>query len=466
MRVFATCFKADRQRTDAATLLDLIRSRLPGYMLPAYLEVIDELPLTRNAKVDRKTLESWLPGQPGSALAERTSSEYRSDLERRIASVWAAVLAREDIPPDANFFSLGGDSLLAAQLATRLIEEIPEAAGRFFDDILRSILGEPTIAQLAATLEAASIAAALTPEPATQSPLLVLRSSAPTAPRVFVHDADGTLAGYGDLLQAADSSEYICGLVVSDPQSYLQIEPERLIETVASRYVRVLQNANLPPVDLIGCRFGGLLAAEIARQLSESGIEVRSLTTIASLPSMLPAEDTLLAEYVFAVGLGIDPTELGFPARAVTERAFSALRDGAKEHSTVLFGRAEDRACVADAIDRLEALSQRSQDERFRSIASALPTLAAGDTIEQRYRVFLHSLRAAGAHGPSLFAGDVTVVQPAQSSPLCPTSATELIKFWSAMSLGELRTLEIPCGPFDCLQGDCLRLVSRLLQAG
>ena len=95
-----------------------LSNRLPEYMLPKYLEVLDALPRTTSGKVDRKALPA-----PENALVlqERPFVAPEDDLESKIAEVWQAQLNTGPISVDADFFrDLKGNSLLAAHVVTEL----------------------------------------------------------------------------------------------------------------------------------------------------------------------------------------------------------------------------------------------------------------------------------------------------------------------------------------------------------
>ncbi|GER91701.1 hypothetical protein KDW_58630 [Dictyobacter vulcani] len=98
-------------------LRELVRSRLPEYMLPSSFVLLESFPVTPNGKIDRKALPAPdsldMPG-------EQAMVAPRSAAEVQLLAHWRAVLGREQISVDANFFELGGHSLLATQLLTRL----------------------------------------------------------------------------------------------------------------------------------------------------------------------------------------------------------------------------------------------------------------------------------------------------------------------------------------------------------
>jgi amino acid adenylation domain-containing protein len=94
-----------------------LREHLPEYMLPSVLVWHAELPLTRNRKVDRAALAA-LPA----VQATRTASGPGSGTEREVTEIWAGILklAETEIDPDRPFHELGGDSLAAARVLTRV----------------------------------------------------------------------------------------------------------------------------------------------------------------------------------------------------------------------------------------------------------------------------------------------------------------------------------------------------------
>ncbi|RKH67424.1 non-ribosomal peptide synthetase [Corallococcus interemptor] len=100
---------------DVAGLRAFLKQRLPDYMLPAALGRLDALPLTSNGKVDRKALPAPSTFQTG----PRTRPP-RTDTERRIATLWEEVLQTGSVGAEDNFFDLGGNSLSATQILSRI----------------------------------------------------------------------------------------------------------------------------------------------------------------------------------------------------------------------------------------------------------------------------------------------------------------------------------------------------------
>jgi natural product biosynthesis luciferase-like monooxygenase protein len=125
-------------------LRSYLRDRLPDYMVPSAFIAMDRLPLTPNGKVDRKALPA--PDQARRDL-ETAYMAPQDDAERTIAAVWQEVLRLEQVGTHDNFFDLGGNSLLMAQVSTKL----RSALGR--DISLVDLFRYPTVHALAKSLE-------------------------------------------------------------------------------------------------------------------------------------------------------------------------------------------------------------------------------------------------------------------------------------------------------------------------
>ncbi|MFC4604599.1 Pls/PosA family non-ribosomal peptide synthetase [Rhodococcus kronopolitis] len=155
---------------DVAELVERLHgeahSRLPDYMVPTFVDIVDELPMMPSGKVDRPRL----PEPSGQRLAVATGPVVAagSELERTLQLVWAEQLGLEvgSLSVDANFFTeLGGHSLLAAQLVTTLRERgIDDALG------IRDVYAHPTVRELAAALAPTSGHGAVAAPPIDRTP--------------------------------------------------------------------------------------------------------------------------------------------------------------------------------------------------------------------------------------------------------------------------------------------------------
>ncbi|WP_288993413.1 non-ribosomal peptide synthetase [uncultured Paenibacillus sp.] len=126
----------------AAELKSVLSQELPAYMIPTYLIQLERLPLTTNGKVDRRSLpapeESLQPGEG--------HTPPRTPLEANLAEIWKSVLGLEHIGVHDNFFDLGGHSLRATTLVSKVHQELNVELP------LRDVFRYSTIEQMALAL--------------------------------------------------------------------------------------------------------------------------------------------------------------------------------------------------------------------------------------------------------------------------------------------------------------------------
>jgi amino acid adenylation domain-containing protein len=130
----------DGSGPDPEALRSFLRPRLPQHMIPAYFHAVRELPLLPSGKVDRRALPEP-PMDSGATGAERIGP--RNEVEHRLAAIWRELLDVEELGVTDNFFSLGGNSLLAMRTLARVRRafevEVP----------IRSLFDRPSIEELA-----------------------------------------------------------------------------------------------------------------------------------------------------------------------------------------------------------------------------------------------------------------------------------------------------------------------------
>jgi acyl carrier protein len=132
---------------DVTELRAHLAATLPEYMVPAAFHAMDALPLTPSGKVDRRALPA--PAERAPAAAHRAPS---SQTEEVVAEIWRELLGLRRIGVDDDFFTAGGDSLLAVRIAARI-----NAA--FGTDLSpRTVFERPTVATTAREVETRIIA--------------------------------------------------------------------------------------------------------------------------------------------------------------------------------------------------------------------------------------------------------------------------------------------------------------------
>jgi amino acid adenylation domain-containing protein len=142
---------ASEQPLRVAELRAFLQERLPDYMIPAIFVRLESVPLTANGKVDRAALP--LPSAENTLVDEASSSATAdASIEQQVMEIIASVLGVETVGLDENFFTLGGHSLLGAQV----IIQVEAVFGVKMS--LRTLFNAPTVRELALEIEKSILA--------------------------------------------------------------------------------------------------------------------------------------------------------------------------------------------------------------------------------------------------------------------------------------------------------------------
>jgi acyl carrier protein len=129
---------------DVAELREHLKAKMPDYMVPSAFAVLERFPLTPNGKVDRAALPD---PDDTNLLRNEHAAAPMTEIEKTVADILASLLKLDSVDVKANFFDLGGHSLLGTQLIARIGEiygiELP----------LRRVFESPTVAEFASEIE-------------------------------------------------------------------------------------------------------------------------------------------------------------------------------------------------------------------------------------------------------------------------------------------------------------------------
>ena len=248
-----------RSAPAVSELRDVLRQKLPSYMIPASFAIVEKLPLTPNGKVDRKALS--LMERAPAGVSPKPLLCPRTPLERQLSRIWAQLLGAQVDNVHESFFDLGGHSLLAV----RLISDINKAfqAGLTIPAFLQT----PTIANMASLLQQES--------PVIHQPKLIPLRPGRNPGTVFFL---GSGVGICRLGQSLDEGPAIYATIVpfavsgsQSPTLDRNAAPPGLAE-IASVYANLIHGSlDGGPCVLVGHSFTGLLSFEVAHQLQARG---------------------------------------------------------------------------------------------------------------------------------------------------------------------------------------------------
>ncbi|GAA3375076.1 hypothetical protein GCM10020367_41460 [Streptomyces sannanensis] len=292
---------AEGRRIDTARLRTLLTGRLPDYMVPSDLVVLDSLPLTVNGKLDTAAL-------PAPRRAGGRGRRPVTATERAVARAFGDVLGVQDIGADDDFFDLGGNSIGTVQFAARVAKEgIALTAAEVFT--------RRTVAALSALADGRGTARHLTDqvrgagqalEEDVFAPVLPIRATGVRAPLFCLHGGLGLSLPYLGLAAHIDEERPIHGLQApqvagGSPAKTLEAQAEGYLERI-----RAIQPAG--PYHLMGWSYGGLLAHRIALRLQEEGERVAYVANLDAFPYDADADgspagrEELLSRFLEYVG--------------------------------------------------------------------------------------------------------------------------------------------------------------------
>ncbi|HEK1545895.1 TPA: AMP-binding protein, partial [Pseudomonas aeruginosa] len=234
------------------SLRESLKRHLPDYMVPAHLMLLERMPLTVNGKLDRQALP-----QPDASLSQQAYRAPGSELEQRIAAIWAEILGVERVGLDDNFFELGGHSLLLLMLKERIGDTCQATLS------ISQLMTHASVAEQAACIEGQ----------ARESLLVPLNGRREGSPLFMFHPSFGSVHCYKTLAMALRDRHPVKGVVCRALLGAGREVPE-WDDMVAEYAEQLLQEHPEGVFNLAGWSLGGNLAMDVAARLEQRGRQV------------------------------------------------------------------------------------------------------------------------------------------------------------------------------------------------
>ena len=389
-RLVAYCLCDEKKVVTTGELREFLEQRIPNYMIPSLFVSLDAFPLSRNGKIDRKSL-------PAPDRSQSRADSYvapRDNVEIQLCEIWEKLLKVSPIGINDNFFSVGGHSLLAL----RLVAEVQQ---RFERTLPLAVLFERgTIKELAKMLREQ-----IAPP---ESTLVEIQPQGERPPVFFVHVGSGNVLCYLDLARhvGLDQPFY----AIQDPTLSGAMPQFESIEATAAHYIECIRAAQASgPYMIGGWSFGGLVAFEMARQLNTAGEEVSLLAILDSGTPEIEREFEKRSDD--AMLLAILAHEMYLP---VTADELRQLEPEQRLHF------------VADHMNRAGLIFDN-----------------AAEVVRGQLDTFKYRNRVTIGYDPGPYAGSISLFVAADREP-DQADYPDVIEGWRKLALGGLEVFSVP----------------------
>jgi amino acid adenylation domain-containing protein len=255
-----------------AELRSYLKDKLPEYMIPQHFVKMESFPITANGKIDRDALPS--PTNVNT-LSSKKIIEPRSDIERKMVNIWKEVLGTNNISIDDNFFEIGGHSILAVVVFSKIhrvfginlplatlfktptVEELTEIIEKKAKDIYRN-----DILPVGEDLE--------------WRHLVAIQPNGKRPPLFCMHAVGGNVLNYHVFIPVLGEDQPIYGLQSRGVDGMSKQYSD--IESMAVHYIKEIRKIKeCGPYYLCGASMGGNIALEVAQQLKKDNEEISFL---------------------------------------------------------------------------------------------------------------------------------------------------------------------------------------------
>ena len=272
-----------------------IVDRLAHFKIPHRILIVNEIPKGPTGKIQRIGLAEKL----GMTMDSETNSQEKAEFvepgttaEKKLAEIWEQVIGIQGIGIRDNFFEIGGDSILAAQM----FAQVAKAFGKNLP--ITTLLQAPNIEQLAYALDKEGRSASM-------SSMVEIQPEGSRPPFFCIHGCLGEVMNYFDLANHLGQDQPFYALRARG--IYGEKNPHKSFEEMAAHYIKEIQTIQPEgPYLLGGSGNGALIALEVARQLSAQAQKVDLLVLMDPiyydlLPSRQrdPRPKSTLVHYIY-----------------------------------------------------------------------------------------------------------------------------------------------------------------------
>ena len=391
----------------AAQIKAALKTQLPVHMRPQRIYAIAAIPRLPSAKTDMRKLEMLDRARQADDAQDECGPAHETaagTTEAVVAAIGKRLFARQTIDRHADFFDLGGDSLMTLNMMFALEEELG------VDLPVTAIFEAPTIASLAMLIESSA---------GHDASVLVRIKAGDGAPLVIVHGVGGTVMELFGFARRLDIAGPVYALQARGLDG--KHPPHTTVAAMAEDYLAAIRAAcPQGPCHLAGYSSGGLVAFEMARRLAQAGEPAASLTLL----------DTQTNMRQWPLAVWFDVLRRRLRAHGAAMRGLSPLR----------------RLAYATGLSKglwRRVVSRLGLRHAVRPIETEVEVPAA---LQQVYEA---GLAAGEAYRPGYYPGALTIIRSAEGDPMMADPA----RIWPGRA-ARIEILTVPGTHFTMLQGE------------
>jgi len=257
-----------------SSLLEKISDEIPPYMIPKKILIIEGFPLSANGKVDRKSLEKMITQEDKNKPIEVKPTTRMQVL---ISDVWKEMLSINNIYIDDNFFEIGGNSITVIRMLNKLSD-------------LTNKRVDVTLGYTHQSIRALSEELDNMREPEANTPLIPIKTGGSGKTLFCIHPIGGSVFCYRDLAKLWSGDVYGLQSLGTNPE----YKAHNNIIQMAKYYIDlIVEHKPIGEIHILGWSMGGMIAAEMSRQLSKIGRKVK----VVLLDTWVPKKHTSFDEH-------------------------------------------------------------------------------------------------------------------------------------------------------------------------
>ena len=402
------------------------------------IHILDKLPIGANGTVDQNALRHY-------ADAFETSQGKDKSIENRLIEIAIKALNIDSIGKDDNFYDFGADSLLMAQMATTIRNEL--ASDKTFDAILKQMLDFPTVTEVARFLKNE-----IEEESGNSSEFIQLKrygNFKDDCARVLLPTVlwnDEMFHEIIPLMEKQDEGE-IFTFKLSNPQHFFEISDSEVASVLAKEFADKIVESGVKKVQIVGYSFNGKLSLELAERLESTGIEIADLAIIEGARLPFEIKQTNMKDFFFATLIGIDPEKVGFKFEDITAlvvRYFEETKKKILDEND--FEKVIAQSPNAEAIRKFNAMSKSERFAKIKECSGDLGNNMTDESFDRIKKTFDQNFNVMVNYNPTPYFGDLRYFKADNSNSIFKNADKMLFQKWDDLCIGEIK--------YEQLKGD------------